>query len=165
MSSSGGVLDRVQARPHEDRRPVLIGMNNPVSVDPAHALYPLPKGRAGHRLYEMLAEVNPSVTMSSYARTFERLNLVIGPFDRAVARERAAELIPVLAGRGVVLLGKEVARAFYVVDEIDWIPRRVHGATFYLLPHPSGRNHKYNDPDVRRAAGEVLARLYAEARE
>jgi hypothetical protein len=134
-------------------------MNNPVSLDPRYALYPLPVGCAGNRLYEMLREVLPSATMGGYARRFERINLVSGPWDAAAARVRAAELRPTLVGRHVVLLGLQVARAFEV-DPRCTTCNEDDDAIFYLLPHPSGRNLLYNDPGRRRATGELLARLY-----
>lgn len=36
-------------------KPLIVGMNNPLSATPEHALYPWPRGCAGHRLYEMRA--------------------------------------------------------------------------------------------------------------
>jgi hypothetical protein len=135
-------------------------MNNPISLDPQYALYPLPAGCAGHRLYEMLREVLPSATMSGYARRFERINLVSGPWDARAAKIRAEELRPTLVDRHVVLLGLQVAKAFEI-DTRCSISNEDDDAIFYLLPHPSGRNLLYNDPGRRRAAGELLARLYA----
>jgi hypothetical protein len=137
-------------------------MNNPISMDPWYALYPLPVGCTGNRLFEMLREADPLVTMSGYARRFERLNLVVGRWDAGKANVRAREMMPALIGRNVVLLGREVARAFGFDSFGPVAERRTKdGAIFHLLPHPSGRNPLYNDPGRRRAAGELLARLYA----
>lgn len=151
-----------EADPRALGRPVIVGMNNPRSVAPEHALYPLPAGCAGNRLFEMLRLAEPSATMFGYCDRFERVNLVVGPWDAARARERAVELRPSLAGRSVVLLGREVAKAFGVLDVRSFLSLRDDAldSTFYLLPHPSGRNLLYNDPDVRLEAGRVLARLY-----
>lgn len=137
-------------------------MNNPLSVDPKHALYPWPPNCAGHRLFEMLKAVEPSATMRGYVDRFERVNLVMGQWDFRRARVAADVMraTDVLVDRDVVLLGREVARAFGVVDEIDWRCRHAHDARVYLLPHPSGRNLRYNDPDCRLGAGRVLAKLY-----
>jgi hypothetical protein len=135
-------------------------MNNPRSLAPEHALYPWPPGCAGHRLFEMLRAVEPSATMTRYRDRFDRVNLVSGPWNAAYARERADQLRPTLTGRSVVLLGREVTRAFGIRGEIDCLPWRYHGIIFYLLPHPSGRNLKYNDPDCRLQVGRVLAKLY-----
>jgi hypothetical protein len=138
-------------------------MNNPVSLDPKYALYPLPVGCAGYRLYEMLREADPSVRMHDYVHRFERINLVSGPWDVGRARSRAEELRPSLAGVHVVLLGRPVAWAFEV-DPRCSVCNFDDDAIFHLLPHPSGRNLLYNDPGRRRAAGELLARLYAGSR-
>jgi hypothetical protein len=152
--------------PDDASRPLIVGMNNPLSLDPKYALYPTPKGCAGHRLYEMLRAVESSVTMSGYARRFERVNLVVGPWSASSAKIRAHEMIPALVGRRVVLLGREVAKSFGFSDKCDFSVggnlglHGCDGSVFYVLPHPSGRNPLYNDPEVRRAAGEVLARLW-----
>lgn len=134
-------------------------MNNPLSDDPRHALYPWPAGSAGARLYEMLREVDPSVTRARYLYAFERINLVVGSWDIRVAREVAEELRPRLANRRVALLGREVARAFGLRGDLcdEW--KGEDGIDFYLLPHPSGRNLVYNDPDKRLWAGRVLSML------
>jgi hypothetical protein len=113
----------------------------------------------------MLCEVLPGVRMHDYVHRFERINLVSGPWDAGAARTRAEELRPSLAGRRVVLLGREVARAFGIQSSVfseECDVDALDGPTFYLLPHPSGRNLLYNDPGRRLAAGELLARLYAE---
>jgi hypothetical protein len=60
----------------EDKRPVLVGMNNPVSSDPAHALFPHPPGCTGYRLWEMLKTRIPHVTRREYLDAFDRRNVV-----------------------------------------------------------------------------------------
>ena len=142
-----------------DTRPVLVGMNNPVSLAPEHALYPWPPGCAGHRLYSMLAERRPDLRMRDYVRLFDRRNLVRGPWDAEAARLSARAMLPDLAGRRVVLLGREVARAFDLGGLQQLGALRAGDVTFYLLPHPSGRNRRYNAPEVRAAAGDLLASL------
>jgi hypothetical protein len=144
-----------------DTRPVLVGMNNPISLNPEHALYPWPPGCAGHRLYSMLAEVAPGMGMAAYARLFDRRNLVRGPWNAALASTAADAMRVELAGRQVVLLGREVARAFGLADlELcTHTLEATRATTFYLLAHPSGRNLHYNKPENRAAAGHLLARL------
>jgi hypothetical protein len=161
LDSAGDRVLLVRAyRLVSDPRPLIVGMNNPLSLDPWYALYPLPEGCAGHRLYSMLAEVLPTVTMRDYVRRFERVNLVSGPWDATAARSRAEELRPSLAGRHVILLGQEVAKAFGIDPHYSWVCDEEDDATFYLLPHPSGRNLLYNDPGRRAHAGKILANLY-----
>jgi hypothetical protein len=147
-----------------DTRPVLIGMNNPISLAPEHALYPWPLGCAGHRLYAMLLEVRPATTMSAYARAFDRRNLVRGPWDLEAARVAAVVLRGALFGRRVVLLGREVARAFGIGHPVACgkVTDPDHIITFYFLPHPSGRNPHYNKPENRLAAGRLLCQLLDE---
>ena len=155
-------------------RPLVVGMNNPRSLAPEHALYPWPPGCAGHRLWQMLHDAC-GATMAQYRDAFERRNLVAGPWSAAAARASASSMIPGLAGRSVVLLGEEVRRAFGVVPRLSWSrdllsgwdwspePGAVEPARFYVLPHPSGRNLLYNDGAVRREAGAVLAHLFGRA--
>lgn len=141
-------------------RPLIVGMNNPISSRPEYALYPWPRGCAGNRLFEMLRDVLPSATMHEYVKRFERVNLVSGRWHRATARSAARALRPSLTARSVVLLGREVAEAFEISPSYPSGTPAPDGAIFYLMPHPSGRNRQYNDPEVRHAAGCVLARLY-----
>jgi hypothetical protein len=144
----------------DDARPVLVGMNNPMSDDPAHALYPLPLGCAGSRLWEMLAE-ETGATRQQYLRAFERVNLVVGPWSRAAARVGAAQLSARLAGRTAILLGAQVRDAFGHSPTGDVLaPYQVDGTLFYQLPHPSGRNLWYNHEANRRRAGQVLGDVY-----
>lgn len=150
-------------------RLVIVGMNNPVSSAPEHALYPLPRHHAGGRLWQMLCD-ECGATMRQYVDAFERLNLVTGPaFASMIAVARAGELRPTLAGRSVVLLGQEVRKSFghlrrelvgdaYFEDCPDG-----QVITFYQVPHPSGRNLWYNDESNRRAVGRLLSELYRSA--
>lgn len=145
-------------------RPVIVGMNNPVSAAPEHALYPLPRHHAGGRLWRMLFD-ETGATMRQYVDAFERVNLVTGPaFATRAAQARAAELLPSLAGRSIVLLGQEVRKSFGHQRSALLEPYCVgppgSEVTFYQLPHPSGRNLWYNDDTNRRAAGRLLAMLY-----
>lgn len=152
-----------------DRRPLLVGMNNPISLLPEHALYPAPDGCAGARLWRLL-ESETGAGMRDYLRAFERVNLVTGPWDAGVARCAADDLQDSgrLRGRRVVLLGREVARAFAFGSlkyPVPWLnPLVGEGTIFYPLPHPSGRNTWYNSEDNRRAAAQLLAYLYRESR-
>ena len=145
-------------------RPILVGMNNPLSLAPGHELFPYPPGCTGHRLYEMLRERLPEVRRGQYLDAFERRNLVVGrKFDHEIARANAdltyAELWG--SGRAVVLLGEEVRRAFghprLLVE-----PQVIGGVTWRQIPHPSGLNRWYNAPDNRKVVGLLLEELYVE---
>lgn len=135
-------------------RPVLLGMNNPISDDPRHALYPHPPSCTGARLQRF-----SGLDKETYLRVFDRRNVIGGQqWDAKLAKARAPFLRQELLGRHVVLLGApvnsvmrggtkyELARAF------RWTPDG-HGGWMALAPHPSGLNHFYND----RVHQELLA--------
>ena len=148
-------------------RPVLIGMNNPISSLPEHALYPHPVGCAGWRLWKMLNE-ETGASRLDYRMTFERVNVLNGSkWIKAAARESAQHLLTRYSGRTMLLMGRDVARAFGVPDllplDCQWIvaslvPRIL--TCVYLVPHPSGRNLWYNDDVNRRMVSALLGRLY-----
>jgi hypothetical protein len=150
-----------------DHRPVLVGMNNPLSPHPRHALYPSPPGCTGHRIYEMLRAARPGTTEEEYLAGFDRRNLIGGrtwPTGRGAAQHRrmaADALRATLAGsdRHVVLLGKDVQRAFGVIMEPLSFERSRHGYWVHCVPHPSGLCRWYNEGDNARRVGELLARL------
>lgn len=143
-------------------RPILIGMNNPYRQEPRYALFPAPERSAGYRLWAMLREVRSDLYRKDYVDGFDRRNLVTGAWSSEVAR-RAADAIDLPDGARVVLLGREVQRAFNFPT--NWPvgdPFACGGQTWYALPHPSGRCLEYNNPLMRRRTGELLADLYEE---
>lgn len=167
-------------------KPLLIGMNNPISTRPGHELYPLPDGCTGNRLWKMLNE-RTGATFSDYIRTFERRNLVRGMrYDRNSARARAYEMLCELRGSGrtVVLLGAAVREAFHfclkdsgdlltsspTIGEAGLPPLLVHpqeagGCTWRQIPHPSGRNLWYNESKNREVVALLMEELYVSYRE
>lgn len=147
-------------------KPILVGMVNPISVKPEHALYPAPEGCTGHRIFRMLKSRVPEVTERQYLEAFVRLNLCIGEWEPAAAR-RSATVIASTApiGTTIVLFGREVQKAFGLKDPPDVLPRRgddlfVGVPIFRCLPHPSGRCRWYHDPLQREAASLLLEELY-----
>lgn len=145
-------------------RPILIGMNNPLSLAPGHELYPHPPGCTGHRLWSMLNERLPIVTRRRYLDTFERRNLVVGTqYDKRIARASASLIYAELwgSGRVVVLLGNAVRDAFGDVPPLLLHPQLIGGCTWRQIPHPSGRNLWYNVPENRKLVGVLLEELYA----
>ena len=136
-------------------RPLLLGMADPHSDDPRHALYPDPPGCAGHRLYAMTG-----MTIREYLTSFKRANLCGRDWDAVVAQERAGKLLSERIATPVVVLGCAVWNA------LGLGPRpgngesvRVSRRHFYYLPHPSGQNLAYNDPATRAIARQLLRRL------
>jgi hypothetical protein len=143
--------------------PVLLGMNNPVSSDPAHALYPHPPGCAGWRLWDMINE-RVKCSKSQYLRAFDRRNLIDEiEWSAGEARARVDEVIGRLRGREVVVLGAST-RKIIGLPELLVHPLQWRGATWRQLPHPSGRNLWYNDPACRMLASCLLAELYLSVR-
>ena len=151
-------------------RTILLAMNNPVSSDPLHALFPYPPGCAGHRLWEMLREYaweveERDVTRRAYIDGFERRNVLSArTWSRVEAREAGRMLLPELAGRRVVVLGVQTLGALGL-DRLPWGRWSAASPSLFgpheplaycCLPHPSGRCREYNDPATRALAGRTL---------
>lgn len=141
-------------------RTVLLGMNNPLSVNPAYALWPDPPNCTGWRLWKLLQMRRPKVTADEYAEGFVRRNLVLAlDWDRAAARARADELVEQLSGARVVVLGAPVRDALRLPPVLVE-PLEHRGVVFRQLPHPSGRCRWYNDPKNKAVAALLLDEEY-----
>lgn len=157
----------------------LIGEDNPLSDDPANALYNWPRGCAGWRLQRILG-----LRGQTYL-ALHRGNLCSPAWDLGRARTRAR----ILLGDGapwstVVMLGRRVADAFsWVVDEerraragrdldrlilrpfrwyslhamLGCAPSCARDIRLVSIPHPSGRCRAWNDPTSVAKVREVLA--------
>jgi hypothetical protein len=150
----------------EDKRPVLVGMNNPVSSDPAHALFPHPPGCTGYRLWEMLKTRIPHVTRREYLDAFDRRNVVgHAVYNREEARLGASRLYMEFFGTGrtVVLLGAETVVAFGL-PRLLLHPQENGGVSWRQIPHPSGRNLWFNDEQNRTLVAMLLEDLYNASR-
>lgn len=141
---------------------LLVGEDNPQSADPAHALWPWPRGCAGNRLMGILG-----LTDDQY-RALWRTNLCNPTWSAKAARKRAEHLLEHDPddspnwGR-IVMLGAKVAGVFGKIFGVKFEPfgsRRLGCAgythTMVYLPHPSGRNLLWNDRDNHRRAREVM---------
>lgn len=146
----------------KDVKPLLLGMNNPLSDSPEYDLYPYPEGSTGYRIWKMLPE---GTTRSQYLEAFDRRNLLRSRrWDLRAARAAVLEVAPHLDGRVVVVLGTQV-RAALGLEPVE--PLTVMGATLstghsmtcVAVPHPSGRNYWYNTPGNRDRVCELLAGL------
>lgn len=129
-----------------DTRPVLLGMNNPVSTAAHHALYPSPKGCTGWRLWQM-----SGLSEEDYLSRFDRQNLISGrAWDLREARKIAPGLRESLLGRTVVVLGSPVnsiirgGTPHELAPVFSWTPDGA-GGWIAKVPHPSGLNPFYND--------------------
>lgn len=130
---------------------VLVGMGPGSDDDPPLALSPWVANSTGARLAE-LTGFDPQ----TYLDTFARINLCgTAEFDWRAAQHMAQSLrcCGLLEGRKVVCLGPKVWYAFMEDREVKlcvW-----HGR-YAWIPHPSGRNRWYNDPENRARVQEFF---------
>lgn len=135
--------------------------------EPRYALYPVPVGCTGYRLWEMTG-----LPTSQYIKLDRRNLLDYWPgrqgqgdkFPVRAAREAAEAMTPTLAGKRVLMMGKGVAQAFGIEDPplLRWATRITNlvprcSFRWAVLPHPSGRNRWYNDEE-NRARAEAFVR-------
>lgn len=141
-------------------RPVLLGMNNPISSTPGHELFPHPTGCTGWRVWQLLRLKDDTITRRQYLNGFERVNLVRGlVWDRTEADRAASNLPSLYSGRIIVVFGEECRRAIGL-PKLLVHPIEQHGVTWRQLPHPSGRCTWYNDEEARDLAASLLIELY-----
>lgn len=145
-------------------KPIILGMNNPISSDPAHALYPSPEGCTGHRLWRML-NARTGCSRSEYLEAFERRNLISQKTwpNMGLARAAASEFLRELCSRTepltVLVLGAEPRDALRL-PRVLVKPVEMYGVTWRLVPHPSGRNLWYNVKGNRETVELLLEELY-----
>lgn len=153
-------------------RLVLVGESFPPSAagDENHllALFPEPRTSAGGRLCELMG-----LTRGEYLRGHDRTNLLGRHpgkgWPASEARCAARALLPLLAGRSVVLVGARVHAAFGFADlpPLSIAPRKCSlgllgepgRCRMLLLPHTSGRNRWWNDAGNAEAARAALRDL------
>lgn len=141
-------------------KPVLLGMNNPVSSDPEHALYPHPSTCTGARLLRF-----SGLDKRTYLTAFERRNVLSGQaWSTPAARAVAPALREELRGRTVVLLGAPVNSVMRggtpheLAGPFVWTPDG-HGGWMAKVPHPSGLNHFFNSQLHRDLLAVFMAEL------
>lgn len=141
-------------------KPLIVGMNNPLSSDQRAALLPYPRGSAGWNLWSMARDVC-GVSRGEYRRRLDFRNVLDSrSWDPVAARANAHALESAWEGRRVVLLGRAVLGVLWLTPPASvalW--RSERGCTWCWLPHPSGLNREYNDPLLRRVAGLLLEDL------
>ncbi len=142
---------------------LLVGMDNPQSSDPRHALFPHPPGCAGHRLWQIMQEVEPVVTRGMYQNIVKTNLFSIGPYIKELA-PMAGELLRrqiAVAGWHAVMLGNNAADAVMpgmrvAYPAMTWRP--LGAGKMAWIPHLSGRNHDYNDEKFRKTVGKFLVK-------
>jgi len=132
-----------------------------VGMAPTDAAAPL-SGASGRRL-AVLAGTD------SLSRRFALVNLLDRPVDGwplFEAREAASRIRESLVGRRVILLGASVARAFGYEPTplLKWRYDGRREMTLADVPHTSGRNRWYNDPENVSRAHEFMVREAAKRR-
>lgn len=143
-------------------RPLLVGQAPGPNTDPDRPLAPLPKSSTGGRLADL-----DGLSPREYLRVFERTNLLHtfpgrwkrdDKWPRRDAEIAAAAMKPLLGGRHVILIGRNVSTAFgYPAQHLDfheWFSDPRWGFEVAVVPHASGRNHWYRKPGHEAQARE-----------
>lgn len=156
-----------------NRRVLLIGQAPGPNTDPTLPLYPTSRASTGGRLLELMG-----IDREEYVHHFDRVNLLNkfpgrnkrdDKFPMAHAKIAASAVKPLLHGRSVVMIGRNVAEAFQLeVDFHEWmeLPLNEGGlCQVAVVPHPSGRNHWYNVEANRKVARKFWRGLIKSMRE
>lgn len=158
---------RVGPRHYRRGSLVVVGQTNPYGGDRKYALYPYPMGSAGRRLYDLAADALGAssgvvVRPWQWVALTDRHNLCAGPWSDPAAREAAAALRQVIGSRPVVLLGRRVADAWFMGLYLSPPLYEPLGAT-RIIPHTSGKNRAWADPQTYLAARAALAEALLDA--
>jgi len=135
-------------------KPLLVGQAPGPNTDPDLPLAPFPRSSAGGRLAEFAG-----LTADEYLDLFDRTNL-LHTFPGRTKRDdkwpaRHAEIAasamkPLLGGRSLILVGRNVAEAFgYPAQHLDfhqWFFDPKWKYSVSVVPHTSGRSHWYRKP-------------------
>lgn len=133
----------------DERSLVIVGESNPYGGDPAMALYHLPREASGNRLRQILG-----LRDATYAK-LHKVNLCEGPWRLQAARQRAMQLISDEGVGVLILLGTKVRQAFRGPEAFS-VLTSPYGRHYIGLPHPSGLNRTWLEPDaVERARATV----------
>jgi hypothetical protein len=140
------------------KRIVIVGMTNPLSRRPEHALFTRPEGCTGNRLWKM-ATARTGISEREWLQMTDRRNLCLGEWNRADARVSAREMLLEIENKTTILLGSEVALCFPSCGMLAQWHRGRATRPWIHLPHPSGRNHWYNDRGMQAGVEILLADL------
>lgn len=128
---------------------LFVGEMNPYGTKPEFALYHLPREAAGNRLREILG-----LSDADYEK-LAKVNLCVGKWTNAVARQKGQELLRHSDYKVIVGLGEKVRWALGGPEPFLLVSV-ASGLTVVTLPHPSGRCRTWNRPDSRQLARQVM---------
>lgn len=126
---------------------------------------PIRPGSSGDRLVRMMG-----ITEDAFRKAFDCINL--NPhyhpdgFESHDNIAAAKNMLPLLRGKRVVLLGPAVAQAFeidraaYAYCQFFDHPSWSHHGLFTVIPHPSGANRLYNNPETYNMVVSTLNMLW-----
>jgi hypothetical protein len=144
-------------------RPVVLGMNNPHSVELDDVLSPRFPGSAGCRLYQMVREVDTTVSEADYHEQLDRRNLITeGCWSKDRAKLASSAMLESLQGRRVVMLGTALPSVLglrHLGKWYEWCVDHDRYMKWCVAPHPSGLNRIYNEVEYRNKTGRLLVDL------
>lgn len=155
----------MRAQPHHGDKPLLVGEAPGPRGNPSYPLFPLPARCAGGRLAAAFG-----LSTRDYIRCFRRVDLLDyypgvrwRKADMERAQAAAACIKTMTRDLGLVILcGANVAAAWgHDAPEFDVVTsnglRRI-GYRVVRIPHPSGRNRAWSNPEmVRKLRGMIIA--------
>lgn len=139
-------------------KPLLVGEANPYQDNEEAAMcfafHPDPPYASGGRLCFQIMKLDER----TYLRAFDRTDLCFPKWSLPKARDRARGILGERAETDVVVLcGRKVAEAFGVGGEEPFtIVRRGYEPALVILPHPSGLNRAWHQPNAMIRARQVL---------
>lgn len=144
---------------------VFVGQQ-PSSYEDEGKVLPVRPGSSGFRLIKMM-----SIDESSFRRNFDAVNLspFYDPdgFSPEYHYNSANNLLSLLEGRRIILLGPAVAQCFGIdrsryqfCQFFDHPEKHDFHGLFCVIPHPSGANRLYNDPSMYEMVSNTLKMLW-----
>lgn len=136
---------------------VIVGELNPYGSDPYFAMYPDPPMSAGSRMQRLVAAIDRRTYIG-----LRRVNLCEGRWSNPAARVAADEIAADPTVEVLVLLGRKVTAAFFRRKQPEPFnvavlsPDGQRGIRCAIIPHPSGLNRVWNDPDAFERARRTL---------
>jgi hypothetical protein len=133
---------------------VIVGETNPYGIEPEFAMYPLPENSAGGRMQRLVL----GIPRSDYIK-IPRYNLCEGKWSIKTARKKALVILNNHPSCRFILCGKKVCDGF----SLDFTPYKTlddfsRNGDFAIIPHPSGLNRMWGEPDAFMRARDVIYR-------